>query len=83
MSEKKHKAGDIFIRNAVAGEKGKHNISILSNDGTYIILLGCGSGIIEKSDIKISYASTTHAHYKFIGNIEDIPKIAEELGVFK
>jgi len=81
MSDKRHMIGDIFIRKME--HRDGYNVVFLTENKVYVNLLGCTTGIINTDKLKSSTNSIVKNNYKFVGNIEDMPKIAEELGVFK
>jgi len=76
---REHVEGDLFIRK-FKNFRG-YNVNILNQDGRYVTLLGSASGILE-NNYKSTDKDTINKYYKHIGNIRDLPLIADKEGVF-
>jgi len=79
MSMEEHVEGDLFIRKLITGPN--YNVNILNQDGKYVTLLGSASGILE-NNYKSTDKDTINKYYKHIGNIRDLPLIADKEGIF-
>jgi len=76
---REHEKGDLFIRKFKPTKK--YNVNILNQDGRYVTLLGSASGILE-NNYKSTNKDNINKHYKYIGNIRDLPLIADKEGIF-